>query len=237
MNTSREQTVVISFFRFSPWKYPWAMSRMAYVPLQLKGDKRISFFKMLGTGGGYGYSIKPDFSTYALLTVWNSKEAAQEFESNATVMRRFYQNALEVYSIFMEPVQSRGQWSGTRPFTPVRPPADNATLVVLTRATLKMKYYLPFWRRVGKVSQSNASANGVLFSKGIGERPWTTQATFSVWESFSDMQAFAYQKGSPHMEAIQSVRKLNGFREELFAWFEPLFTRGSWRGADPLASR
>jgi hypothetical protein len=61
MSSSRQQTVLLSYFRFPPGKYLWAMSRMAIVPRKLKRDDRISFFKMLGTGGGYGYSIKPDF--------------------------------------------------------------------------------------------------------------------------------------------------------------------------------
>lgn len=234
MNPTGEQTVVLSFFRFHRRKYLWAMSRMAIVPMQLKGEKRISFFKMLGTGGGYGYSIKPDFSVYALLTVWNSREEAEQFESDAAVMRRFRRNAHEVYSIFMQPIQSRGKWSGVNPFTPVQPPGDQQVMAVLTRATLKARYYLPFWRRVGKVSRSHAASPGTIFTKGVGERPWTTQATFSVWESLGDMQKFAYGPNQPHMEAIQNVRRKKGFKEELFAWFTPLFTRGSWKGEQPI---
>jgi len=234
MDTSRQQTVVLSFFRFPPGKYLWAMSRMAIVPRRLKNENRISFFKMLGTGGGYGYSIKPDFSTYALLTVWDSREAAEEFESDAPVMRRFRQHAKEIYSIFMRPIQSRGKWSGINPFIPVQPTEDKFIVAVLTRATLKAKYYVPFWRRVGKVSRSHAASSGTMFTKGIGERPWTTQATFSVWESLGDMQKFAYGANKPHMEAIQNVRKKNGFKEELFAWFIPLFSRGTWKGEQPV---
>lgn len=234
MNNPRQQTVILSFFRFPPKRYLWAMSRMAFVPMHMRRDKRISFFKMLGTGGGYGYSIKPDFSTYALLTVWNNRVEAEEFESDAAVMRRFRKNANEVYSIFMEPIQSRGKWSGVSPFNPVRQDTDQSRLAVLTRATLKARYYVPFWRRVGKVSQSHATAPGTLFTKGVGERPWITQATFSVWESFRDMQEFAYGANNPHMEAIQNARKKKGFKEELFAWFTPLFTRGSWKGAQPF---
>jgi hypothetical protein len=234
MNTTREQTVVLSFFRFHRSKYLWAMSRMAIVPMQLKKENKISFFKMLGTGGGYGYSFKPDFSTYALLTVWDSSEEAKQFESDSDVMRRFHRQAVEVYSIFMRPVQSRGKWSGVRPFNPVQPAEDNVPLAVLTRATLKPYYYLSFWRRVGKVSRSHATSPGTMFTKGVGERPWIAQATFSVWESFKDMQAFAYGSGTPHLEAIQNARNRKGFREELFAWFTPLFTRGSWNGSQPI---
>ena len=31
------------------------------------------FFKLMGTGGGNGFSLKPDFGTYAFLGVWESK--------------------------------------------------------------------------------------------------------------------------------------------------------------------
>jgi len=210
------------------------MSRMVFVPMKLKEDSRISFFKMLGTGGGYGYSFTPDFSTYALLTVWEGEDEAKQFESDSDVMRRFHRKAREVYSIFMRPVQSRGKWSGVSPFTPVQPHDEKAPMAVLTRASLKPYYYLPFWSRVGKVSRSHASSQGTLFTKGVGELPWINQATFSAWESFSDMQAFAFGAGTPHLEAIQNARKRKGFREELFAWFIPLFTRGSWKGEQPI---
>ena len=210
------------------------MQQMAFVPLRMKAIPGVSFSKMLGTGAGFGYSSKPDFRTYALLTVWETPEEAQEFESSSPVMSRFRNRTREIYSVFMQPVQSRGKWSGQKPFKPVRPPKDDAIISVITRATLKPGFYRPFWKRVGNVSLSLQESEGLIFTKGIGERPWIHQATFSVWNSFRDMQSFAYGKDKPHMEAIMKAQKERGFKEELFAWFEPFKTKGTWDGHDPL---
>lgn len=235
MTILSDQTVVISFFRYRLKNYLWAMQQMAFVPMMMKKKYKGSFFKMLGTGAGFGYSSKPDFGTYALLTVWKSPEEAKKFENSSKIMDRFRKRTREIYSIFMQPVQSRGSWSGQKPFQPVKPPGDNTMIAVLTRATLRTKFYRPFWQRVGGVSRSLQGSSGLIFTKGIGERPWTAQATFSVWDSFRDMQNFAYGKGNPHLEAIKSAQSKRGFKEELFAWFEPFETSGSWDGRDPLS--
>ena len=41
-------------------------------------NENVKFYKLLGTGAGNGFLI-PDFSTYALLVVWNSKKNAEDF--------------------------------------------------------------------------------------------------------------------------------------------------------------
>ena len=149
-------------------------------------------------------------------------------------MDDFRKHAFELYSIFLSPIQSRGLWSGKQPFKPEQADPDNARIVVLTRATLKPRYYIQFWKRVGRVSQSHVGSPGLLFSKGVGERPWIMQATFSIWRSVDEMTAFAHKKDGTHFEAIQTTRRLKGFREELYARFQPLGTKGSWFGKDPV---
>jgi heme-degrading monooxygenase HmoA len=212
----------------------WGMKQMFETQRSLKGTEGLLFHKMLGTGGGDGYGFKPDFTTYALLTVWETGEKAELFESASATMMAFRSHANEVYSLFLRPVQSRGRWSGKEPFVPAEPDPANRRIVVLTRATLKSRYYIPFWRRVGKVSASHIGRPGLLFSKGVGERPWIMQATFSAWRSLEDMTAFAHDRKGRHYEAIATTRRLKGFKEELYARFQPLETRGSWMGKDPV---
>jgi len=229
-----KQTVLISFFRFTPGKRLWAMFQMAIIPGNLKRLKGLTFSKILGTGGGEGYNFKPDFRTYALLTVWERSEYAFNFESHSRVMKKFRNHSAEIYSLFLSPIQSRGKWSGKNPFQPSNDTSTHSIIVVLTRATLKIKYYIPFWKRVGKVSKSLENFPGLIFTKGIGERPWIMQATFSVWRSVKDMEEFAHNKEGNHYEAISTTRRLKGFREELYARFKPIETRGTWRGKDPV---
>ena len=40
----------------------------------LQDCKGLQFYKMLGTGAGAGFSLRPDFSTYAFLSVWDSED-------------------------------------------------------------------------------------------------------------------------------------------------------------------
>ncbi len=40
-------------------------------------NSNIIFYKLLGTGAGEGFSLVPDFSTYAVLAVWNDYENAK----------------------------------------------------------------------------------------------------------------------------------------------------------------
>ena len=234
MQAPVKQTVVLSFLQYPSGRLLWAMKQMALVPRMLQGVPGLTFFKMLGTGGGRGYSSRPDFTTYAILTVWDRTEDAFAFENGSRVMDHLRSRTMEIYSIFMHPVSARGKWSGKEPFHGVDPDPANPLIVALTRATLKPRFYLSFWKRVGAVSRSQEDFPGQVFSKGIGERPWVMQATFSVWRSLDEMQAFAYGEGGKHMEAIATTRRLNGFREEMFARLQPFDTRGTWNGTDPL---
>ena len=61
---------------------------MASAPVLLKNTKGIQFFKFLGTGGGQGFSLKPDFSTYAFLGVWDNFSA--------------YNNCINSHPVFVE---------------------------------------------------------------------------------------------------------------------------------------
>ena len=68
----------ITFFKFHKNKF-WAFSQMALLPRKIKKIEGLRFFKLMGTGGGNGFSLKPDFSTYAFLGVWESEIAAENF--------------------------------------------------------------------------------------------------------------------------------------------------------------
>jgi len=54
----------LTFFSFQNHKF-WAFKQMGTVSLKMKSVKGLQFYKFLGTGGGEGFSLTPDFSTYA----------------------------------------------------------------------------------------------------------------------------------------------------------------------------
>lgn len=234
MPRKRSQITLISFFRFPRGQRRWGMKQMMATQKRLKGTTGLIFHKMLGTGGGKGYSFMPDLSTYALLTVWEDHELAKSFESDSEPMKDFRNHTSEIYSIFLAPIQSRGYWAKKQPFKTGETEPGTRVITVLTRATIKPYFYFHFWRRVGRVSRSHTGRPGLIFTKGLGERPWIMQVTFSVWQSVEAMSAFAHNKEGKHYEAIKTTRKMKGFKEELYARFRPVQTRGSWFGKDPV---
>jgi hypothetical protein len=228
------QVVLMSLFQFKGFNRLWAMSQMAVLPVKLEETDQIQFSKVLGTGAGLGYSSFPNFNQWGLLTVWPSLDAARDFHENGEIMAQYRRKSNELFSVFLRPIRSKGQWSGSPAFLPQPMLEGSFPIAVLTRARLKLRFIIPFWKRVGGVSRSQKDYSGQLFSQGVGERPWIHQATFSIWENLAAMERFAYGKNSKHLEAVKITRQLNGFKEELYARFQVLGHQGSIRGINPL---
>jgi hypothetical protein len=220
---TERQVVTISFFRYKGLKKIWGML-----------SPGLQFFKLLGSGEGF--SLKPDFSTYGLLCVWNNAQVARNFFYESAAFDRFRRNTAEQWTIYMYPVHAHGQWSGVAPFQVNKNLAvQGELLAVITRATLQTRQVWKFWQYVPKAGAAVHSHEGLIFTKGIGELPVIQQATFSLWRSKQDMMDFAY-KNPFHTEVIRKTRELGWYKEELFARFTPFYSEGSWNGVNPLAS-
>ena len=59
----------IFFFKFKKNKKR-AFTEMGLLHRKIQKTNGLFFLKLLGTGGGNGFSLSPDFSTYAILGVW-----------------------------------------------------------------------------------------------------------------------------------------------------------------------
>jgi hypothetical protein len=177
----------------------------------------VVFEKKLGTGGGQGFSLWPDFKTYAVLTAYSSAEWAQadrRFDANQGTDFHFRQ-------WYLEPVLGHGTWGGQQPFVFGPPLQPHEQVAVLTRASISRWKWPLFWMRVGRVGQIAAQWPGLLFAKGVGEYPLLEQATFSVWQNQEALKAFAYQ-GQHHAKVIRQTRKIQWYREEMFVRFRVL---------------
>lgn len=220
------QTTIVSFFKYHGFKPKWeAFSRMGRPPLAKSIDNQPLFWKALGSGGGNGFSMWPDFSTYGLLTVFSSEEEAYDFlESDA--MLEYKEKASAFSHVLMHNIKAQGTWSGSNPFDKSATYDESKPLAVITRATIKPKLAYKFWKYVPSVSKSMDNYAGLIYSKGIGEWPILMQATFSLWQTGDNMMAYAY-KNKKHADMVAKTRALGWYSEELFSRFQPFDIKGT----------
>jgi hypothetical protein len=188
-----------------------ALLRMARDPRRLRATPGVRFAKMLGTGTGRTFGPgDADLTRYAALVVWDGAPGdvdggwARIAESSARIE--------------MDPVSSRGRWSGRAPFEPGTADKSAAPVLALTRARLRPAKAVTFWRRVPPVVAELDSSPGLLARFGIGEAPIGWQGTVTVWRSTTDLTAFAYRQPQ-HREVIARTATDGWYAEELFARF------------------
>ncbi|MDJ1504657.1 spheroidene monooxygenase [Xanthocytophaga agilis] len=229
-----QSVVALSFFQFPINKRWWALGQMGKSSLLTSTPRGLLFGKMLGSGKG-GFSMVPDFTRYALLTVWSTLEDATYFFQSG-LSKEYLLNTSEIYSLLLLPTRSHGSWDRKNPFVETYTIKDTTLpVVVLTRATICW-YRLPeFWSNVPRVQAIIQDSPGLLFSIGVGELPLIQQATISIWENSDAIKDFAYQK-TFHKEVVHKTRTRNWYKEELFARFLPLATYGTYQGKDILES-
>ena len=226
--------VTLSFFRYKGWQQLWGLAQMQLARRPVSASPGLRFFKLLGSGGGNGFSLRPNFSVYGLLAVWEDQATARQFIEHSAAFSRFRRHAVETWTVYLRPAVAQGDWSGQNPFLPLSPMPPAGPLAVLTRATIHTRHLLDFWRHVPGASAGLEDNPGLRFAAGVGELPVVQQATFSLWESQEAMRAYAYRSAA-HRQAIKLTRERGWYREELFAQFVPLATDGTWHGTDPLA--
>ncbi len=231
------QSVSLSLFRFdSIAARLWALGQMGAARIAFARMPEVGFWKLCGSGTGEGFTPRPNWGVWAILAVWPDADTARSTIANARIYRRWRGMARESWTVYLDPISSRGKWSGTAPFLPKpNPDAADRLLAVLTRASLNPSKMLRFWQRVPDISMVIGADPNVLFKIGIGELPLLHQVTFSIWPDAASMKKFARGDG-PHGRAISAVRDGDWFAEELYARFSVTGSDGLWGGRDPLAN-
>lgn len=231
------QAVSVSFFRFAgTGNRLWAFAQMQFARAGLRAMDGIGFFKLFGTGTGEGFTPVPNPGVYAILATWPSLEVARRSVADGAVYGRWRDHAVEHATLYLSAVASRGSWDKQAPFATDPGEGLPRPIAVLTRATVKARHVLAFWRQTPDISATVRAQDRLLFKIGMGEVPWLQQVTFSVWDDPAAMVAFA-QRSASHHGAVQQVRRKGWFREELYARFRVLAHEGTWEGRDPLAGR
>lgn len=189
-----------------------AMLRMAFARRDLPG---VRFAKFLGTGTGTGFGpADTDLTRWAAISVSDRPVRYPAWDRIAGQQAR----------VDLEPLLSRGQWSGRAPFEPTGRKAAGPILA-LTRARLRPTRAVRFWTAIPPVARELAEAPGLLARFGIGEAPIGWQGTVSVWRDAADLTAFAYRQPQ-HRAAIARTPADRWYAEELFARFAVLDVSG-----------
>lgn len=203
--------------------------------LVLRRTPGLVFWRSLGTGSGSTTGPGADLGRTALFAVWKNADAHDRFIASA------WPEAVEAWQVRLDPVGGHGRWHGFDVLKASGEPlADEPTtttddpIAMVTRADVRLRSWRAF-RSVGHVvSDELQQADGLLDAVGIGEAPIGHQGTFSLWRNAAAATAFAR---SPHHAAVVRRTRAEGwYGEEMFAWFRPYASVGTWNGRDPLAT-
>ncbi|MCX2739277.1 spheroidene monooxygenase [Pontibacter anaerobius] len=234
MHAASPRLTTLTLFGIRKGHIRWGLAQMGTSGPKLQQVPGLLFYKLLGSGHGKGFSIKPNFRRYGLMCTWESETAADAFLQDSPLIQEYRSHTNEVWTVKLLPFQSHGQWDGVAPFSPsLSEKYESGPIAVLTRASINWRALPGFWRFVPKTSMALDAAEGLICSIGLGELPLVRQATFSVWESVEAMKAYAY-KNPLHQEVMRRTRSDNWYSEELFARFKPISSQGTWSGSDPL---
>ena len=229
-------TLLASFHlnRYPRATAPDGMARMGFDRPLLARTPGLRFWKLMGTGRGASMTLGADLRRWALFAVWEDEAALDEFLGASAVTARRAELGAESYDVRLVPLRSRGAWGGGNPLPVTSEDPGGGPVAILTRATIRPRRLVPFYRAIPPTSDELARSEGMLASVGVGEWPLARQGTFSMWESLSDVRA--YSAGRPgHREVMRRTRAESWYSEELFARFRPYGAQGTWDGRDPLA--
>ncbi|MES2649913.1 MAG: spheroidene monooxygenase [Bacteroidota bacterium] len=210
--------------RYPSWAIPFAFLSMALFRIPLWLNKNISFWKLMGSGKNGSFDLVPDLRQWAILLVENSGPGIGNKELTSISFINnwigFFKGKTTRY--LLEPIEGHGFWDGRAVFGKLAKQTNyEGEIAVLTRATIRFSKLKSFWKNVPLISKKMDRATGLIKSYGIGEVPFSKQATFSIWESKEAMKIFAYNM-QEHKEVVRKTHTENWYSEEMFVRFKVL---------------
>jgi hypothetical protein len=210
--------VVFSFFRYPASHALHAFLLMGFQGLFRGDDLPDDTMRLMGCGGGDGFSIVPNFNRYCLMSNLTHRQDLPRVRQSK-FYRRVADPSVEQIHFVLQPVSGHGTWGGAPPFDYSNRLSGNRPLAVLTHARITAARAAAFWRGVPGIRRELAASPGCVFHMGFGEQPLRTLATFSVWQDLETMQRFAY-RGTSHHRVSRAARAEHWLVESLFVRLE-----------------
>lgn len=217
--------VLLSKLRRAYWHWGW--QRIAFGSWWPNTTPGLTFMKTLGSGKEGGFGLMPSLSHQGMFCIFDSETEANDFVNKSALIARYRERSEELFIATLRPASVRGSWDGMTLGEGDSLPAD-AMLATLTRASIRPRAAVQFWRHAPAAQDSLADAPGCLLAAGLGEAPVLRQATFSLWRSTAAMDAYA--RTGAHRDAISAAWKHQFFSESMFVRFQPLSLQGTWKG-------
>jgi spheroidene monooxygenase len=222
----RDDVIVLLLAELAPGALLWGWSRIVLRSWPLRRLSGLRFARALGSGQRGGFGLKPSLSRQGLFTVFDGEAAADAFLAG-DIVGAYRAHAAELCVVKLRATSCRGSWGGQSIGVSATVEAG-LPVAALTRASIRPRKALRFWRRSPPAEAALERAEGCILAMGLGEAPLLRQATFSVWESQAAMDAYA--RSGAHLEAIRASLQDGWFSESMFVRFTPLQLRGRWKG-------
>ena len=220
---------VFVLVKVRPSAVPWLFSRLVRGPGALREVPGLRFARVLGSGHGGGFVLRPGFDHGGLFLLFDDEPQAEAFVARSSVMAAYRAHAEECLVTLLRALSCRGSWAGqsmavTATHTPGQP------IAALTRGSVRPSRAWSFWRHAAPSQQALGTAPGCRLAAGLGEAPLLRQGTFSIWDDSTAMEAYA--RHGAHRQASTSAAREGHFSESMFVRFVPLWVQGRWQGRD-----
>ena len=191
---------------------------MALFRIPLFFNKKLHFFKLMGTGKNGTFDKIPDLSQWSILVTYRDN-LPLEAQFGSFILKWFALFCQKQTIYLLQPIEGHGLWDKKKVFGDLPATTEyEGEIAVLTRATIRLRKLRYFWQNVAPIASQMSTAEGFITSYGVGEIPWIKQATFSIWESKAMMKKFAYRMPE-HKAVIQKTRKQDWYSEDMFTRF------------------
>jgi hypothetical protein len=204
----------------------WGYARFVVQRFVMRRVPGLVMSKVMGSGDGGGFGLKPSSSRQALFGLFTTEDDADRF-LRSPIAKAYEKRSQEFCSAKLRAYSCKGTWSGKSIAVTASLP-EGGPIATLTRASIRPFSALRFWRMQPASEVSLNAASGCLLATGVGEAPFLRQATFSLWASTAAMDAYA--RTGAHLAAIRAAHEGAFFSESMFARFVPCSLTGSWRG-------